>query len=181
MKKLFEQPKESLYNEMVKVPQEVEQEQPKELSAEDQEHINKMYAEISKTSTQNLPGVKPIVFSDRKGKRIFNISDTALEPLRSTMIGKGKFSDRYRNQLENYLFTDGDINPDNLIPFIMLMEASDSGDKVVRVVSNTNKKLVKDIANALNGFFEEHQSIIKGMYSMFKGSMSMNQPEASEV
>lgn len=181
MKKLFEQPKESLYNAMIPAPQKEEKEEPKELSAEDQVHINKMYAEISKTSTQVLPGVKAVVFSDRKGKRIFNISGTALEPLRSTMVGKGKFSDRYKKQLENYLFTDGEINPDNLIPFIMLMEVGDSGEKVIRVVSNTNKRLVKDIVNALNSFFDEHQSIIKGMYTMFKGSMSMKQQEASEV
>lgn len=181
MKKLYEQPKESLYNDMVTKPVQEPLSDNNELSPEDQEHINRMYAEIAKTSNQPLPGTKSLVFSVSKGKRIFNITGTPLEPLKFTMVGKGKFAERYKQQLENYLFTDGDINPDNLIPFIMLMEAGDSGDKVIRVVSKMNKRLLTDVVVALNAFFKEHQNIIKGMYSMFKGSMSIKEQEQKDV
>ena len=171
MKKLFEQSNEEVFGLETK-QKEVAKKDNEELSPEQQKELNAAYGRIAATSTQTLPGAKSLVFSDKKGKRVFNITGTALEPHRSTMVGKGKFADRYKQQLENYLFTDGDINPDNLIPFIMLMEAGEGGEKIVRVVSSQNKALLKNVVETLNNFFKEHQSVIKGMYTMFKGSMS---------
>jgi len=177
MKKLFEQ------DPIQITPVEPTSTEPKEqsnnvLSEADQAALNRMYENIAKTSTQPLPGTKPTIqFSDKKGDITYNITGTPLYPLRSTMVGKGTFKSRYRNQLEKFVFTDGDINPDNLIPLIMLMEATDSGNKTIRVVSSQNKTLLKDIVIALNEFFKEHHSLIKGMYSMFKGSMTMHQKE----
>lgn len=166
MKKLFDQPKELEQGEVKVEGSEVNN----KLTEEEQTYLNKQWEDLTNTVNQNVAPRKLITFSATRGKPIFNITDTPLEPNRLTMVGKGKFIDRYKYQLENYLFTDGEINPDNLIPLIMLMEASEGNTKTIRIMASRNKAFVKDIVTVLNNFFEEHRNIIKGMYQLFKGS-----------
>lgn len=171
MKKLFDKPNECVQGEVISE----ETKTNKPLTEEEQTYLNKKWEELSASVNQNLSPKKLITFSASKGKLVFNITGTPLEPSRLTMVGKGKFIDRYKQQLENYLFTDGEINPDNLIPFIMLMEAGEGNVKTIRIVTSQNKALIKDIVTALNNFFEEHRNVIKGMYQMFKGSSAIQQ------
>lgn len=171
MKKLFDKPNECVQSEVISDETKIN----KPLTEEEQAYVNKKWEELSASVNQNLSPKKLITFSASKGKLVFNITGTPLEPNRLAMVGKGKFIDRYKQQLENYLFTDGEINPDNLIPFIMLMEAGEGNVKTIRIVTSQNKALIKDIVIALNNFFEEHRNIIKGMYQMFKGSSAIQQ------
>ena len=189
MKKLYEQDHKTLYSDILKEADTPVITKPKptvevgkELPPEQQAEINKMYENIARTSQNPMPGKKTTIkFTVGKGKLVFNTTGTPLDPRRDTMIGKGTFAERYKKQLDSFFFTDGDINPDNLIPFIMLMKASEGGAKSVKLVSNKNKAILIQMAQTLNKFFEENQSIISGMFTMFNGAMAMQQQGLPDV
>jgi len=181
MRKLFEQNPKDLYTDIVQPGKEITQPvtNVNQLSPEQQDEINKAYAQLTGKSNDSASKAS-VIFSDKKGKINFSISGTVLEPTRLTMVGKGKFSERYKKQLEGYLYTDGEINPDNLIPFIMLLEASEDCKKTIRVTYKQNKALLKPIVETLNVFFKEQQNVIAGMRNMFKGAMTVQQGKPND-
>lgn len=172
MKKLFDEHDTDFFipNEEPKVVSNVE-ETPRELTKEEQEHLNKAYSDLLNKGAIQNPVIKTVNFSEKKGKVIFDIGGTVLEPSRLTMIGKGSFVSRYVKQLESLIFTESsDINPDNLIPLIMLYQASNNGTKTIRIVSGKNKTLLKSIVEGLNIFYKEQHSVLSGMFTMFKNT-----------
>lgn len=142
-----------------------------ELSAEDQVHLTKMYEQLRHTAA-GAP--KPRVrFTRGKGDVMYNIDATPLTPTRATMIGAGTFEERYKRQLDSFLYTkEEELNPDNLIPLMILVEASDGGKKSIRIKTGKHKLLAGKIVQCLNTFFEENSPILESMFNMFKNGLS---------
>lgn len=166
MKKLFENNADDFFTP-------VEEPTPNLLSEEEQARINKAYQEIVKAQTAPVVPISSLVFSHKHGSQIFNISNTPLTPSRTTMIGKGKLVDRYVKQLEGILFNnDSQLDPDGLLPLLMLQEMRNNGTKTVKIVCGNSKALTPMLAEGLTRFFKEHSSVISSMYRMFNDTLS---------
>lgn len=166
MKKLFENNADDFFTP-------VEEASPKLLSKEEEERVNKAYQEIVKAQAAPVVPISSLVFSHKHGSQIFNISNTPLTPNHTTMIGKGKLVDRYVKQLEGILFNDNSqLDPDGLLPLLMLQEMRNRGTKTVKIVCGNSKAITPMLAEGLTRFFKEHSSVISSMYRMFNDTLS---------
>lgn len=167
MKKLYDDQDDStIFVESTLTPK--QEKQPETLGQEQQDHLNKMFAEIKHTAT-HVNTVKKTRFTRGKGDLTFNIDKSPLSPLRTAMVGQGTFEDRYLKQLNSFLHTDkNELNPDNLIPLLILVEMLNKGNNTIHVKTGKYKQLAGKITNCMNIFFEENEQILEAMFGMFK-------------
>lgn len=107
-------------------------------------------------------------FVTKKGKYVYDLNGTSLAPSKKTMLG-GKFKEKYRRQIENILFNgNDDIDPDNILPLLLLNEYINSGVVPIRLVMRGYSKLLVSMVEVLNDYFNEHKAVVDGIYNMFK-------------
>lgn len=150
---------------------------PEEFNEEGQEVVNSLNANISdifenNVSYSNRPNMKKPFFTIVKGKGKLNyaISDSVFEPSRLTMTG-GKFKEKYKQQLEKYIFNTQDtIDPESLLSIVYVYELIANKNYPICISNPKYVRSLKTIAEALDEFFKEHYHTLSSIHHMLNTS-----------
>lgn len=118
----------------------------------------------------NEKKVPKIYFVNKKAKHYLDIKNTSLQP---KSPNRANFKENYREQIESIIFNPNDtIDPEALFPILIFVENVVKGRVPMRVVNQGFNKTLPQVVEVLNGFYNEHELILKGIYEMFRDSYS---------
>lgn len=107
-------------------------------------------------------------FSLYKCPLSYNVDDSPLAPSKLVLFNIRKFEELYLKQLEEIIYTKSDnINPNNLIPFLLLMNYIVKSNNPINLKTNRYRKLLPRINTTLNKFFTKNYSVLFSIYTMF--------------
>lgn len=146
---------------------------PNEFNEEGQEVVDSLQADIASIFNDNVS------FSDRpdkkkpfftlakgKGKLHYAIGGTVFEPSKLTMTG-GKFKEKYKQQLEKYVFNTSDtIDPESLFSIVYIYELIANKTFPICITSPKHVRSLKPIVEALDEFYKEHYHTLTSIHHM---------------
>jgi len=127
------------------------------------DNIKDIFLNESKTSELG------VLFTTGKGKTSINIDSTIFAPTPLTILFGKRFELEYTRQLENLIFTDKELNSDNLMYLIYIMDFIIKGKYPISVKSGKYKYLNGKMVSVLNMFFKKNYTVISSIYTMFAG------------
>lgn len=138
-------------------------------STETESPIDDVLAKVKATFEAEVSTKKPKedFFAVKKGKHYYDLKNTSLAPNKLTLIG-GKLEERYTKQIENIVFTEeATINPDNLVPLLVLVEMIKNGKTPIVITCPGFNKIVPTLVKVLNVFVKDNFHVLDGIYHMF--------------
>lgn len=157
------------------------------------EEVEEKTSEVTSSETMEIPSdnsvankelfddIKEIVQGNKEVKRVerkyftisksslsYDIDDSPLEPSKLVMFNTRKLEDLYYEQLEGIIYTKSDtINPNNLVPILLLMDYAVKSNSPVTLKTNKYRRLLPRLIPVLNKFFNKNYSVLFSIYTMF--------------
>lgn len=111
-------------------------------------------------------------FTVKKGKRIYDISNSSITP--RTNYKNPKFREIYTKQLEELLFTvSPKVDPETLVPILALMESIKKGSSPIKLVYKGHNKYLPLVVSILNDFFKTNFYVIDSILLMFENTYNL--------
>lgn len=146
---------------------------PEEFNEAGKEVVNSLQADIASIFNDNVSfsnrneKKKPFFTTVKgKGKLHYAIGGTVFEPSRLTMTG-GKFKEKYKQQLEKYVFNTSDtIDPESLFSIVYIYELLANKTYPICITSSKHVRSIKPIVEALEEFYKEHYHTLTSIHHM---------------
>lgn len=154
-------------------PDDTVQPTPNAVDPELNEHLNTLFQSATKVGGQSLPTPRKTFFTTNKTKLRYGIDGSSLSPGRRAMFGPGKFEDRYKAQLEDMAFGQGEsLNLAGLIGLLQLLDFIEAAGRPIKLESGRMRTHLPVITKVLNEFYAQNYEVLRSMGKMFRETLT---------